>query len=298
MKNTALFILLTLTLTACEDVIDLDTETGPAQLVVDGWITNQTGPQSIRLSQTAGYFDNSPAKPVLGATVLVTDEAGTKYEFKDLKSSGQYVWTPFSPTNPMGYLGGDYTLSIKTNGEEYQAKTHLYPVPRIDSLTYFFEKPPIVANDSPKEGYQAEFFARDLPGEGNCYWIKVFKNGKYFAKTTDINLAYDAAFSPGAASDGLLFILPIRRSITPELWQERDTVRVELHAIPKEAFFFLQQVRLESSNQGLFATPPSNIISNVVNQNSGGRKALGFFGGSIVSGFQTVIDPKKARPKP
>jgi hypothetical protein len=298
MKKILFLPLLVLALTGCQDVINLDTETGPSQLVVDGWVTNQTGPQTIKLTQSAAYFDNSTPKPVLGATVTVTDEANVAYRFQDLKNTGEYVWTPPSPYTPLGHVSGTYRLSIKTGTEEYQATTQIRPGPRIDSVNYYFDKPPVTPQRGPKEGYVAEFYARDLPGKDDTYWIKTFKNGKYFNRASDISLAYDAGFSPGGNIDGIVFILPIRRSINKEYWSAGDTLRVELHSIPVAAYYFLQAVNAESGNQGLFATPPTNIPTNVTNLNANGRKALGFFGGSSVNTLQTVIDPKKARPKP
>lgn len=298
MKRLLFFFLPLLALTACEDVIDLDTETGPTQLVVDGWVTNQAGPATIKLTQSAAYFDNSVPKPVLGATVTVTDEANVVYEFKDLKSNGLYVWTPPSKNTPLGHVSGTYWLSIKTNGEEYRATTQIRPVPRIDSVNYYFEKPPVAPQNGPAEGYVAEFYARDLFGKGDSYWIKTYKNGKYFNRASDISTAYDAGFSPGGNIDGIIFILPIRQSINKELWTKGDSLKVELHSLSDETYYFLQAVNIESSNQGLFATPPTNIPSNVQNVKASGPKALGFFGGSSMSTFETVIDEKKARPKP
>lgn len=286
------------TLTSCEDVVDLDVKAGAPQLVVDGWVTNQQTSQSIRLTESAGYFDNSPAKPVLGATVTVSDDKGRVFSFVDFKKDGNYVWKPVAISDTIGRVGRTYTLRIRIGTEEYTAVSKLNRVPKIDSVTYFFDKLPIApADDAPQEGYTAEFFARDPMGAGDCYWIKSYKNGKYFNKTTEVTIAYDAAFSPGANSDGLRFILPIRRAISPEFYKEKDTVKVELCSIPLEGYYFLNQVRTESNNQGLFATAPSNIYSNIQNTNPKGRKALGFFGAAAVSTFTEVIDAKKAKPK-
>lgn len=210
------------TLTSCEDVVDLDVKAGAPQLVVDGWVTNQQTSQSIRLTESAGYFDNSPAKPVLGATVTVSDDKGRVFSFVDLKKDGNYVWKPVAISDTIGRVGRTYTLRIRIGTEEYTAVSKLNRVPKIDSVTYFFDKLPIApADDAPQEGYTAEFFARDPMGAGDCYWIKSYKNGKYFNKTTEVTIAYDAAFSPGANSDGLRFILPIRRAISPEFYKRK-----------------------------------------------------------------------------
>jgi hypothetical protein len=284
-------------LTGCEDVIDLETQTGPQQLVVDGWITNQAGPQTIKLTWSASYFDNTPAKPVLDAEVVIKDDRGTIYEFEDSLGNGQYVWQKAGDT--LGRVGRKYTLTIKQGAETFTSSTEIRRVPAVDSIVYTKEKLPFEPDKGPREGYIAEFYARDFVGEGDTYWIKPVIRGKAeVQRATSISIAYDAAFGAGAPSDGLIFILPLRQSITTDsLYSAGNQVGVELHSITNEAFEFLKQVREQAGNGGLFATPIANIRSNVVNANPAGPKALGFFGASAISRMETTIDPAKARPE-
>ncbi len=294
-----IFALSLFILTSCEDVITLDTIKGDSQLVVDGWITNEPINQQIRLTESSTYFDNSPAKPVLNATVTIIDDKGRVFAFKDLKNNGYYVWQPATAKDTLGRVGGKYLLNIKTGTEEYRSLSQINRVPKIDSISYYFDKSsPRNGEDSPKEGYQTEFFARDFVGDGDCYWAKSYKGTKLFSEPSQILPIYDGAFSPGAATDGLQFIRPIRQSINGRrLALAGDTIRVDLLSITLEGFFFLQQVQQASQNGGLFAVPQSNIISNIANVDPNGRKPLGFFGSSAVSTLQTIVEPKKARAK-
>ncbi|CAG5073685.1 hypothetical protein DYBT9623_04864 [Dyadobacter sp. CECT 9623] len=284
-------------LTGCEDVIDLETQTGPRQLVVDGWITNQAGPQTIKLTWSASYFDNTPAKPVLNAEVVIRDDRGTIYEFEDSLGNGQYIWQKAGDT--LGHVGRKYTLTIKQGAETFTSSTEIRRVPAVDSIVYTKEKLPFEPDKGPREGYVAEFYARDFVGEGDTYWIKPVIRGKAeVQRATSISIAYDAAFGAGAPSDGLIFILPLRQSITTDsLYSAGNQIGVELHSITNEAFEFLKQIREQAGNGGLFATPIANIRSNVVNANPAGPKALGFFGASAISRMETTIDPAKARPE-
>ena len=304
MKKSAIHLFLNLLaaacfLTSCEDAIDIKTETGPTELVVDGWITNKPGPQTIKLSLSAAYFDNSPAKPAPGAEVTITDDQGAVYKFTDEKGQGIYTWTPKSDTMALGRVGGKYALQIKYSGEEYTAANEIKRVPKIDSLSYEEESFPINPPEGPKDGYLAQFYARDFVGLGDTYWIKALKGGKpYGTDPGDISLAFDASFSPGSPSDGLVFIQPLRQSINiNKLLSAGDTIGVELYSITLESYYFLFQVRQETTNGGIFAVPPANIPTNISNENPNGKKALGFFGASAVSRAETVIDPKKAKPK-
>jgi hypothetical protein len=291
---TAMFFLV-----GCEDAIDLETETGPTLLVVDGWITNQPGPQTISLTWSKAYFDNGPASPVFDAEVVVTDDEGNTYPFTFVRNKLYYQWTPPVDTMRLGRVGHGYALRIRQGGEEYVATNQIKPVPAIDSLVYREERFPIKPQKGPQEGYLAEFYARDFPGVGDTYWIKPFKNGQpNGTDPSNISLAFDGAFSAGSPSDGLIFILPLRQSITVNgLFKAGEKVGVELHSITPETYYFLIQVRQESANGGIFAVPPANIPTNIRNISPNGKKALGFFGASAVSKSETTIDPKKAGPK-
>jgi hypothetical protein len=293
-----ILFLTTLLLTSCEDVIDLDTETGPVQLVVDGWITNDSGKQEIKLTLSSAYFDNSSPKPALNAEVIINDNLGNTYAFLDTQNTGTYTWQP-AGNDTLGHIGRNYTLHIKYSGEEFTSFNEIRRVPPIDSMVYTEESLPFEPEKGPKDGYMAEFYARDLVGDGDCYWIKAFRGRKRYKNTgANISIAYDAAFNAGSSADGLIFIQPVRSSITiDELFIAQDTVGVELHSITKEAFHFLSQVRTEAQNGGIFGTPPTNIAGNIANKNPNGPKALGYFGASAISRAETIIDPAKAKPK-
>jgi hypothetical protein len=296
-KFSALFALAALTLTSCEDVIDLETATGTPQLVVDGWLTNQAGQQNITLTWSGAYFDNNAPKPVLGAVVTVTDDRGKVYNFEDADGDGKYVWGKTN-TDTLGHVGRTYSLKVVNGTDTFSAKSELKRVPTVDSVVYRHEKWPFEPEKGPREGYIAQFYARDIDGVGDTYWIKPVIRGKAVVdKGENISIAYDAAFGAGAPSDGLIFILPLRESITTDsLYSAGDQVGVELHSITYEAFEFLKQVSEQAANGGLFATPIANVRSNVINADPNGPKALGFFSTSAVSRKETVIDPEKARP--
>lgn len=296
-KKSILLLVFLPALWACEDIIDLKTEKGPPLLVVDGWITNQPGPQEIRLTTSSAYFDNTPAPPVLGAEVRVEDDLGNIYRFNDENSKGVYRWEPSQPDSALGAIGRSYTLFISHGGDEYTAENQIKRVPPIDSLVFTHESWPFQPEEGPKDGFIAEFFARDFEGPGDCYWIKPLRDGKLFKNNpVFISIAYDAAYSKESAIDGLIFIQPLRQSLTlGVLLEDNELVGVELHSINEEAFDFLRQIRTESSNGGLFAVPSSNIPTNIKGAN--GKKALGFFGASAVSKMEQRVDATKARPK-
>lgn len=278
--------LLVVSLSACEDEIDVKLDTGRSELAVDAWVTDQPGPQVIKLSQTSAYFDAALPPAATGATVTITDDKGRVYSFVDSKNDGNYTWTPAGNDSVFGQVGRKYALKIVYKNETYGAVSEMRPVPAVDSITFVKQR---LTPVSQEEGYRAEFFANDVPNSADFYWIRTYRNGKRLNQTSNLLFSYNGGFGTnGADTDGLLFILPIRQGINPEeLFDEKDEVRVEILSITPDAYLFFQQLSGQVNNGGLFATPPANVPTNIRNVNDNGSKAVGYFGVSAV-GSKTV----------
>jgi len=276
---------------ACEDVITVDLEDGDQQLVVDGWINNQMKPQVIRLVRTSSYFDSSPSPAVTGATVTVTDNTGTVFNFTD-NSNGDYVWTPTGGL-AFGQVGNTYTLSITTEGKEYTSVSTMNRIMEIDSIGAEFREEEL----GQPEGYYASLFATDPIGP-DTYWIKSYKNGRFLSDPGQMNLAVNGGFTVGATVDGIVFIIPIREGINPFGEEDEDgndiapfttgdSIHVEIHSISEDAFFFLNAARTQMTlgDATLFAEPPSNVPTNIVSLNGTepGDEPVGFFNVSAVA---------------
>jgi hypothetical protein len=297
---------------SCEKVIDVDLEAGEEQLIVDGFITcffdtvalsSGIENQVIKLRKTAPYFNNSSAAPALGAKVTVTDGLQRTFEFKDDDNDGNYIYTgPFqlSFTNPpLGFPGNAYQLNITYQGEEFTAQNYMDSVPLIDSIKLQFQEQAIQGPDTLKAGYSIDQIlsrgpdgllspTKDIKGEGTCYWFKTFKNNTFYNKADQMNLAYDAAFGPG--SDNVAFIPPIVFSLSPERFNIGDEIKIECWSIGLPSFYFLNLARIQMTNEGLFATPATNVPTNIVNKNKNSKvKAVGWFGAAAVSSITQKV---------
>ncbi len=312
MKNLIyiiLFVSSALSLFSCETKINPELESAVPVLVVDAWLTNKPGNQTIILTKTQPYFDSSTPPPVTGATVTVTDNSNKVFAFvEDLAKPGYYVWTPVG-NELIGVVGTSYKLSIQTAGETYSAESRMGPTTAVDSITFKKNEP---TQQNP-DFYRGQFFAKDVLGKGDTYWIRTYKNGALLNKPNDINVAYDAGFDSGGSffsrmgksRDGLRdsailvdFIPPIRGRINPSdkdandkvlsPYLPGDSVYVEIHSITTPAFNYLQEVSIQTNRPGgfseLFARPIANVSTNMVNSNPNGKKALGFFNVAAVSG--------------
>jgi hypothetical protein len=289
---------------SCEDIIDVDLAEGDNQLVVDAWVNNLPQTQTIRLSRTIPYFENNTPPAETGAIVTITEDDGSVYNFEDSDNDGSYTWTPAIGTS-FGQVSGSYMLDITTsNGKIYTATSTMNRIMPIDSIT-LEEREEELGDPA---GIYAELFARDFLGEGDAYWIKTFKNGDFLNKPQEINIAWDAAFTPGSGVDGVILITPIRENINrvPDdgsdaednndvsPWALGDSINVEIHSLNADAFRFLSQslTQMTIGDAGIFAEPPANVSTNMesINPVDPSDKAIGFFNVSAVSARGRMVE--------
>jgi hypothetical protein len=282
-----------LILTNCEDPIEVPSQFEEPQLVIDAWLTDVPGqPQTLRLTETVPYFAGGEPEQVEGATVAVCrDNGATCFDFVDT-GRGNYVWTPAAGER-LGQVGDVFTLRMEVDGTNYTSTTDLARTAVIDSISVFFEPESIFTS----EGLYSELFARDLPGRGDTYWIRSYRNDTLLNRPSEISLAYDATFDPGANVDGVYFIAPIRTSINrldddglPIPYQPGDRIYVEVHSINRTAYDFLNIATEQIQNEGIFAVPIANAPGNVVNEATG-EAILGIFNvAAVASAARTVTE--------
>ncbi|MFM7486535.1 MAG: DUF4249 domain-containing protein [Cytophagales bacterium] len=314
-KNISLAILLTLVFAACETIINPELKNAEPLLVVDAWITNKPGAQTIILSQSQAYFDNTLPPPVSNAIVTVVENGNKAYTFTEETSrKGYYTWRP-TGAEVFGAVGNSYKLTIQVNGEAYEASSKMGPVLPVDDIKFKKNEPDQLNPDF----YRAEFLAKDVVGIGDTYWIKTYKNGILLNKPSELNVAYDAGFDAGGpfysryatengrvlkakdGSDSIIwatFIPPIRNRMNPNdtdandnalsPYVPGDSAYVEIHSITLAGFTYLRQLGEQTNRPGgfaeLFSRPLANISTNINNVNPNGKKALGFFNVAAVSG--------------
>ena len=279
---------------SCEDKISPTLESAEPILVVDGWLNDKKSEeQLIILTMTQPYFEGVLPPGVSGASVTVTDDKGGAFTFvEDPARKGYYRWTP--PVNgSFGTVGNKYTLTIQVKEEIFQATSRMGRVPKIDSITYQRDK----RTGSTDSLTRAEFWATDVPGSGDAYWIRTYKNGVLLNKPSEINIAFDAGFNPGGGADGVVFITPIRRGINSrdedadgrqlDPIANGDSLQVQIHSVTPEAHSYLNLVAIQTDRPGgfqeLFSTPLANVSTNISNLNPNGSKVLGFFNVAAVS---------------
>ena len=298
------FLVASVVLTSCEDVINPELQEANPELVVEAWLTNKPGDQVINLMMTQPYFENTTPPGVSGAVVTVQDADGEVMNFvEDPKQKGYYRWSPSIPGETFGVIGSDYKLTVSYKGETFESVSTMGRAPVIDSISVILEEE---SPFFPANSYSCEFWANDFQGSGDAYWIKTFKNDTLLNKPSEISLAFDGGFSPGGDFDGITFLPPIRTSINPfnedaegnlrSPYLPGDSIYVEIQAITYETFTYLNQVVIQTNRPGgfseLFSSPLSNVPTNIFNVNPKGSKVVGYFNVGAVSGLGKKVKAK------
>jgi hypothetical protein len=284
--KTYLLILLSFTLVACEDVIDVDLDQGEVLYVTDAFLTSESAPQTIQLTTTAPYFQSQEVPPLEGAQVVVRGNDGSTYVFNE-QTPGVYTWTP-NAGEAMDSIGTIYTLEIDYRGERFIANSRLNPVPPVDTITFEFEE---AGFGQDEDGYVAEFQARDLAGRKDFYWIKAFRDNERVGDPGTFSTSENGAFG-GTDADGKQFIVPVRIFFIngEDYYQLGESVRVEVWSINEEIAEFFSAVEAQTNNGGLFAVPAANVYGNILDANANAqKKMLGAFSISSVSSRTEIV---------
>nr|WP_322626235.1 DUF4249 domain-containing protein [uncultured Flavobacterium sp.] len=269
-KILYIFTLLSLLLTSCEDVVDVDLTTAEPKLVVDAsldWAKGSDGNlQVIKLSTTSSYYTET-VPPALGAVVSVSDGLGQLFTFTDVANNGQYICTDFAPV-----IGQTYTLTIVYEGETYKAVETLLKTPDIVNITQ--------KSDGGFMGDQIEvrFYFQDNPDEQNNYLARI---DAPFLAYPDYSTT-DDEFTNGNMMYGI---------ISDEDLDVGQVVGIKLHSISKRYKNYMDKL-IEvagGSGAGPFSTPPATVRGNVVNQTNQSNYPLGYFRVTQVDNYQYTV---------
>lgn len=284
-------------LSSCDTIVDVELPESTPTFTVDAFINDKPETQQITINYSQAYFDNSAFDAASNASVVVQNTTtGKSFTFEESESEqGVYEWTP-SIGQLLGNAEDEFTLKIDYLGEQFEAFSKMGRVPEIDSINFTMEEGTFGEDDF----YSATFFAEDFEGAGDTYWIKAYKNGEWLNEPDLINIAYDAGESRGGQNDGGIFEFDLRNNINPLNEEDRyefgDEVRVEIHSITEETFFFFTEMREVVNRPGgfaeLFAEPLSNVATNIKSTGDNNTNALGFFCVSSVSEMTKVFGPE------
>lgn len=255
---------LLLLFTGCTEKIDLDLDSIPPAIVIEGRISNGQIFNYVRVTQSSPYLSDEPNQPVLGAVVTLTED-GILTE--TLTEDPQFPGFYYAPLLWSGKMNSVYTLTVQYNGETYTATDTIRPVTPIDSLTYAYDDKVGTEDD----GYYVTLYAQEPPGVGNNYQWLYFSNGQELAGLEWI--------SNDDWVDGNYINFQFEMDEPQELG---DTVVIEMASISPRYYTFVNQLLNQESFGNLFDTPPANVRGNFSNGAYGYWHADGVVADTII----------------
>jgi len=251
--------------------------------VVDGELTNLTGPYKVKLSRTFKY-DGTIGEPVIGAQVKIIDNTGLEVQLKEI-SSGEYstVDTIFR-----GIPGKSYKLQIKVNEEVFESdfETIKAPIP-IDNVNLDYKQKD---NNGPKR-VQLSIDTHDPTNNTHYYgweyeetwkfrvpidwnkkpeWKTCYKysNNNFFILGTSIERNSDII-----EGQPLQFI----DETTNRLFI-RYTILTKQYSFTEKTYkYFKDLIKLNQDQGTLFDATPYSLVGNVKNMNNKNVTVLGYF---------------------
>lgn len=250
---------------SCEKVIDIPLNEAEQRVVVEGLLMDQPGNNYIILSKTGSVYQESDFEKLSGATVTITDEAGTIYTLTEMPGMpGVYN----HPTLEV-LVDNDYDLSVTYNSEIFTSSVQTFYKPQLDSLNYLEQS----GSFGPQTDttYLVFFSFSDNANQDNYYRINVYVNG---VKDPNYYITNDDLFN------GETYTQPAFATAV----EKGDTVVIELLSVDESNYDYFFSLSSNGSDDP-FSPTPSNPVSNI----EGG--AIGYFG-AYTSDTMSVIIPQ------
>lgn len=291
------FLIFTVLLTSCEDVIDVKLSEQDLNLPgIEASITTKDEP-TVFLYKTLRVNQDEAYPGISGAEVIISDDETPVNQItlvEDVAIKGLYT----IPENShyQGVAGREYTLTIHSQGVTLIAKDMLAKVEPIDSIQVI----PSLRGD--KRFLGVFTYGKEPKGLGNYYKWDVFVNDSMLSKTNQMAIASDEFVDGNYISKLEIFtdFYENKKEATDRKIKLNDTVYVKQTSISEFAYNFYFQMINQANTGSLFSVPPANIKSNFTS--SDGRPVLGLFTARDVSVSNRVVvdqeleDQLKKRP--
>jgi hypothetical protein len=283
-KWTTLFFLFALAFSSCQDTIQVKLDEGSKLYVIDAFLQSGYAMQTVYIKHNSPYFDDKDPEPVLNAHIRFYDLAKNKnYDFVHAEK-GKYV--TFTDGNFYGEIGGQYRLDVMIDGVTYSATTTMCRGAKIDSISHEFYDTDALGRKVPTYALCTLWAKDKADNNPDYYWIKEIS-----ADTNQVNVCIDGTGGvvKDATADSLYFTAPynlmgLRR------YRPGSACNVEIHAITKETYQFLVQVKDQITNGGLFAKTPENVKTNIITPADAKIKAVGWFSLSNRAHFGKLLN--------
>ncbi|WP_313092514.1 DUF4249 domain-containing protein [Chryseobacterium flavum] len=264
MKNTFLIILSLFALSSCQKEIDLDLDDQSGNIVIEGNITDQAGPYTVRITKSVAVSQNNQYPAITDAKVTLSDNTG-QTEILQYIGQGQYQTSAFT-----GVPGRTYTLNVQAEGKQYTAQSTMPEAVPFEGL----QQDSFIFGD--KTSYTLLPIFTDPAALGNRYLFS-FTINHLTRKTLNV---FSDNVNNGLPNQRPLMLPNDDNDGNDHEVVVGDTIHVEMQSIDPNIFTYYSALLDISGGGGVTpANPPSNISNG----------ALGYFSAHTESRRSYII---------
>ena len=245
MKNILFLLAGIILIYSCQKTVTLNLKTAASQIVIEGNVTDSTGPYIVTINQSVGFYADNTFPAVSGAIVKISDNQGVTDSLTETTTAGTYQTHVLQ-----GRSGNTYTLSVTINDSTYTATSTMPAAVALDSVT--FDNSSAFGNNR----IQAIANFQDPAGVKNYYQFEEYINGQLFTKNFFV---FDDRLSDGKYISNTLR--------TDSSWLSTgDQLKVNMYCIDENVYNYFYQLS-QSGGSGAFNTTasPANPSTNISN---------------------------------
>jgi len=298
---------------SCIEPVTINHEDYPTNLIVEGRITTDRGPHSIRLTKSAPYgsiFDGTVA-PVTNATVSIKRNDGEVTILNHI-DNGYYS----TPADFRAEVGKSYVLLFEYNGNNYQSyQEEVMPLSELEEVKPVFAEHPYL-NESNTLSYNSgvDIYAKYTKSDSTSNYNMWEYSGVYYINTfPELYIAYTrrgpvsmpktccadcykseesseimiSSFDLGAttANQKLFFL-----EDDGYRFYDKYVLTLNRYSMTQKAYQFYKLVEQQLKINGdIFDPPPATISGNIINIDNLDELVVGYFSASQVTTDTLVI---------
>ncbi|WP_028664301.1 DUF4249 domain-containing protein [Runella zeae] len=248
MKTIISLVLLALVCTACEKTVTLDYKVNQSKVIIDGNITNATGPYFVKITKSLKLIETGTYPTIDNAVVSIRDDAGNR---ETLTPRGNGI---YQTASLKGVPGRTYTLTVQAENQTYVAQSTMPQQVSFESI-----KVEEVVFTGETE-YNLIPVYNDPMGKGNNYRFVVSVNDKlinqHFIQNDEVK-------------NGVVNTLRLEINDDEVKLKKGDAVNITMQCIDANAALFYKTLMLIGDSGPGGGITPTNPPSNISNGSLG-----------------------------
>lgn len=246
---------------SCQKTVTLPLKSSYPHIVIQGEVTDTTGPYTVTINQTVDFYAENNFPAVSGAVVKIHDDKG------NVDSLIETAPGVYSTQTLVGHPGNTYTLTVLAKDTLYTASSTMPVAVPFDSITFDHDKLFGTQTITAIVNFQ------DPPGVNNYYQFQEYVNGKFL---NQVIFAFDDRLSDGR------YISRQLRNDSSRLALGND-LKIKMYCIDKPVFDYFNQLEESGTGGNFNSAAPADPTSNFDNG------ALGYFSAHTLRSRETVV---------